>query len=70
MLRLRALRPPVQHRPQRLHYVGIEAWPPAAADVLRSVAHLPALQPYAQALAQLLQELHALPAQTLAPAPG
>jgi creatinine amidohydrolase len=24
----------------------------------------------AQALAQLLQELHALPAQTLAPAPG
>lgn len=45
------------HRPQRLHYVGIEAWPPAAADVLRSVAHLPVLQPYAQALAAVWQGL-------------
>jgi tRNA 5-methylaminomethyl-2-thiouridine biosynthesis bifunctional protein len=44
-------------RPQRLHYVGIEAWPPAAADLLRSVAYLPALQPYAQALAAVWQGL-------------
>lgn len=38
-------------RPERLHYVGVEAWPPDAADLLRSVAHLPMLQPLAERLA-------------------
>jgi tRNA 5-methylaminomethyl-2-thiouridine biosynthesis bifunctional protein len=37
--------------PTCLHYVAIEAWPPNAADLLRSAAVDPGLAPFAQALA-------------------
>lgn len=38
-------------RPRLLHYAAIEAWPVNAADLLRSVATWPALQPLAEQLA-------------------
>jgi tRNA 5-methylaminomethyl-2-thiouridine biosynthesis bifunctional protein len=49
-------------RPRLLHFVSIEAWPVAAADLLRSAAKYPELQPLANALAvqchQLLPGVH------------
>jgi tRNA 5-methylaminomethyl-2-thiouridine biosynthesis bifunctional protein len=39
-------------RPRLLHFVSIEAWPVAAADLLRSAAPNPELEPLAQALAE------------------
>ena len=51
-------------RPRLLHFVSIEAWPVAAADLLRSVADAPGLQPLARALADqwhgLLPGVHRL----------
>ncbi len=38
-------------RPQMLHFVSVEAWPVAAADLLRSAASHPEIEPLAQALA-------------------
>jgi tRNA 5-methylaminomethyl-2-thiouridine biosynthesis bifunctional protein len=38
-------------RPRMLHYASVEAWPVAAADVLRGAAAHPELEPLAQALA-------------------
>ena len=38
-------------RPQRLFYSAVEAYPPEAADLLRSAAPYPELQPLAEALA-------------------
>jgi len=38
-------------RPHLLHFASLEAWPVAAADLLRSVATYPALQPLAEELA-------------------
>jgi tRNA 5-methylaminomethyl-2-thiouridine biosynthesis bifunctional protein len=38
-------------RPRLLHFVSIEAWPVTGADLQRSVATYPALQPLADALA-------------------
>ena len=49
-------------RPQRLFYSAVEAWPPDAADLLRSAAPYPGLRPLAEALAAewhgLLPGLH------------
>ena len=49
-------------RPQRLFYSAVEAWPPDAADLLRSAAPYPGLRPLAEALAEqwhgLLPGLH------------
>ncbi|AVO34750.1 FAD-dependent 5-carboxymethylaminomethyl-2-thiouridine(34) oxidoreductase MnmC [Ottowia oryzae] len=49
-------------RPQRLFYSAVEAWPPDAADLLRSAAPYSALRPLAKALAEqwhgLLPGLH------------
>ena len=39
------------HAPRHLHYVAIEAWPPTAGDLQRSVAPYPELGPLAQQLA-------------------
>jgi len=39
-------------RPSLLHFVSVEAWPVAAADLLRSAAPYPELVPLAQDLAQ------------------
>ena len=51
-------------RPQRLFYSAVEAWPPDAADLLRSAAPYPELRPLAEALAEqwhgLLPGLHRL----------
>jgi tRNA 5-methylaminomethyl-2-thiouridine biosynthesis bifunctional protein len=38
-------------RPRMLHYVSIEAWPVAAADIVRSATDAPGLQPLADELA-------------------
>lgn len=38
-------------RPQRLHFVSVEAWPASADDLRRSVASHPHLQPLAEQLA-------------------
>ncbi|MBC5783452.1 FAD-dependent 5-carboxymethylaminomethyl-2-thiouridine(34) oxidoreductase MnmC [Ramlibacter sp. USB13] len=38
-------------RPALLHFASVEAWPVAAADLLRAVATYPALQPLAEELA-------------------
>lgn len=52
------------HAPAHLHYVAIEAWPPTAADVLRSAVEFPELKPWAEALSArwqgLLPGLHRL----------
>jgi tRNA 5-methylaminomethyl-2-thiouridine biosynthesis bifunctional protein len=51
-------------RPRLLHFVSIEGWPVAAADLLRSAAPYPELEPLAQALAAqwygLMPGLHRL----------
>jgi tRNA 5-methylaminomethyl-2-thiouridine biosynthesis bifunctional protein len=44
-------------RPGLLHFVSIEAWPVAAADLLRSAAKYPELRPLAGALAAQCHEL-------------
>jgi tRNA 5-methylaminomethyl-2-thiouridine biosynthesis bifunctional protein len=44
-------------RPGLLHFASVEAWPVAAADLLRGVATYPALQPLAEALAAQWQGL-------------
>src|SRR6059058_4142569 len=41
-----------QRRPGVLHFVSVEAWPVAAADIVRSASAWPQLQPLADALAQ------------------
>jgi tRNA 5-methylaminomethyl-2-thiouridine biosynthesis bifunctional protein len=44
-------------RPQLLHFVSIEAWPVAAADLLRSAAPHPELEPLARELAAQWHDL-------------